>query len=135
MIDNQSGLLHSLNDADAETYLIDDDPQLSESALKQGVLVSFADYNNIGNLPYFSAIGVKKITEVRHLVETRLGEPVTAPARVNVELLLSKIHSNYFASAVSRLAEARVPRTPKAGLVSPMELLSMLRARLSDSWK
>ena len=126
---DQSGLLHALKDAEAGTYLIDDDPQLSHSASKQGVSVSFADHDSVGNLPFFAAIGVRKITEVRQIVETRHGEPGTAPARVNVDRLLSKIHSYDFASAVCRLAEARLPSTSKKGLVTPLELLDKLKAR------
>ena len=126
---DQSGLLHALKDAEAGTYLIDDDPQLSHSASKQRISVSFADHDSVGNLPFFAAIGVSKLTEVRDLVETRLGEPVSPPARVNVDRLLSKIHSPDFASAVCRLAEARLPSTSKNGLVAPLELLGMLRAR------
>ena len=126
---DQSGLLHALKDAEAGTYLIDDDPQLSHSASKQGMSVFFADHDSVGNLPFFTAIGVSKLTEVRQLVETRHGEPASAPARVNVDRLLSKIHSYHFASAVCRLAEARLTGTSKTGLVTPLELLDMLRAR------
>ena len=81
--------------------------KLSYSASKQGISVSFADHDSVGNLPFFTAIGVDKLTEVRQLVETRQGEPAAAPARVNVDRLLSKMHSPDFASAVCRLAEAR----------------------------
>ena len=126
---DQSGLLHALKDAEAGTYLIDDDPQLSYSASKQGISVSFADHDSVGNLPFFTAIGVDKLTEVRRLVETRQGAPAAAPARVNVDRLLSKIHSPDFASAVCRLAEARLPSTSKTALGTPFELLGMLRAR------
>ena len=126
---DQSGLLHALKDAEAGTYLIDDDPQLSHSASKQGMSVSFADHDSVGNLPFFTAIGVRKLTEVRQLVETRHGEPASAPARLNVDRLLSKVHSYHFASAVCRLAEARLTSTSKTGLVTPLELLDMLRAR------
>ena len=126
---DQSGLLHALKDAEAGTYLIDDDPRLSRSASKQGISVSFADHDSVGNLPFFTAIGVSKLTEVRNLVETRVGKPVSPPARVNVDRLLSKMHSPDFASAVCRLAEARLPSTSKNGPVAPLELLGMLRAR------
>ena len=126
---DQSGLLHALKDAEAGTYLIDDDPQLSHSASEQGISVSFADHDSVGTLPFFTAIGVNKLTEVRQLVRTHHGEPASAPARVNVDRLLSKIHSHHFASAVCRLVEARLPSTSKAGLVTPLELLGMLRAR------
>ena len=105
---DQSGLLHSLKDAEAETYLIDDDPQLSQSASKLAVPVSFADHNSVGNLAFFTEVGVKKLTEIRKAVGTRLGESAPAPTRVNVGTLLSKIHSNDFASAVSRLARSCV---------------------------
>ena len=126
---DQAGLLHALKDAEAGTYLIDDNPQLSHSASKQGVSVSFADHDNVGNLPFFAAIGISKLTEVRQFVETRHGGPASAPARVNVDRLLSKVHSPHFASAVCRLAEARLPSTSKTGLVTPLEQLDMLRAR------
>ena len=126
---DQAGLLHALKDAEAGTYLIDDDPQLSHSASKQGISVSFADHDSVGNLPFFTAIGVRKLTAVRQLVETRHGEPTSAPARGNVDRLLSKIHSPHFASAICRLAEARLTSTSKTRLVTPLELWGMLRAR------
>ena len=126
---DQSGFLHSLKDAEAETYLIDDDPQLSQSASELGVPVSFADHNSVGNLSFFTEVGVNKLTEVRQAIGTRLGEPAPAPTRVNVDTLLSKIHSNDFASAVSRLAEAALSSTSKAKVVAPLELLGALKAR------
>ncbi len=126
---DQSGLLHALKDAEAGAFLIDDEPQLSYSASEQGIAVSFADYGSVGNLPFFTEIGVKKLTEVRQLIRIRHGESISAPARVNVDRLLGKIHSHHFASAVCRLAEARLSNTSKTGLVTPLELLGMLRAR------
>ena len=126
---DQTGLLHALKDAEAGTFLIDDDPQLSHSASEQGIAVSFADHDSVGNLPFFTAVGVKKLTEVRQFIRMRKGEPVSAPARVNIDRLLAKLHSHHFASAVCRLAEARLPSTSKTGLVTPLELLGMLRAR------
>ena len=126
---DQSGLLHSLKDAEAERYLIDDDPQLAQAASTLKVPVAFADHNSVGNLSFFTAVGVKKLTEVRRAVGTLLGEPAPAPTRVNVNALLSKIHSEEFASAVSRLAEAALPSTSKARVVAPLELLGELRAR------
>ena len=57
---DQSGLLHALKDAEAGTYLIDDDPQLSRSASKQGISVSFADHDSVGNLPFVTSTSCKQ---------------------------------------------------------------------------
>ena len=126
---DQSGLLHSLKEAEAERYLIDDYPQLAQSASKLGVPVAFADHSSVGNLSFFTEVGVKTLTEIRQAVRTRLGEPAPTPTRVNVDNLLRKIHSNDFASAASRLAEAVLPSTSKARGVAPLELLGELKAR------
>ena len=136
---DQAGLLHSLKDAESGTYLIDDDPQLSHSVSKQGVSVSFADHDNVGNLPFFAEIGISKLTEVRQLVETRHGGTASAPARVNVDRLLSKVTHPISPrrSAVSPRLGCQVGRRPDWSLrlnyCTCLELA--LRSRLLSSWK
>ena len=102
---DQSGLLHSQMEAENGTYLIDDDPRLSERVVNQGLPISFADNARGGNLPFFTAVGARRLTEVRKRVGTRYGEETEVPRKGNADILLLKLHEDHFASAVSRLAE------------------------------
>ena len=126
---DQSGLVYSLKDAQVGKYLIDDEPQLSKAASKQGIPISFADSESYGNLSFFTAIGVKKLTGIRQRVGIKVGEEASPPKRVNVDGLLRRLHSVDFASAVSRLAEYTLSTKSKARTATQLGLLGELKAR------
>ena len=125
---DRDGFLHSLNEAKRGTYLIDDDPELAQAALAWEVPVAFADNAAGGNLQFYTSAGVRTLSEVRRKSGIELGETVSPHPRVNVDTLLSTLHSSEFASALAALSEYEMRKLSGSNPIAPLDLLERLRA-------
>ena len=125
---DRDGFLHSLEEAKQGTYLIDDYPELAQAVLAQGVPVAFADNTNGGNLRFYTSVGIKTLSEVQRKSGVKLGQIVSPHPKLNVETLLSRLHSSEFASALAALSEYEMRTLSGSKPIAPPALLKRLRA-------
>ena len=125
---DQDGFLHSLTEAKQGTYLIDDNPELAQAALAQGVPVAFADNTTVGSLRYYTSSGIRTLSEVQRKSGVKLGQAVSPRAKLNVDSLLSTLHSPEFASALAALSEFEMRILSGSRPITPRILLKRLRA-------
>ena len=125
------GRLYSQAEADEGMLLINDDPPLASELEACGSEVAFADISKPGSLEFFSAASVQKLTAVRHLEGTHIGETVAAGRTVKVEAVLETVRSDEFGSAFSRLVEHSVGMGRGGGSLTPFDLLTELKKRSS----
>ena len=126
-----NGRLYSQAEADEGILLINDDPPLASELEACGSEVAFADISKPGSLEFFSAASVQKLTAVRHLEGTHIGETVAAGRTVKVEAVLETVRSDEFGSAFSRLVEHSVGMGRGGGSLTPFDLLTELKKRSS----
>ena len=128
---DRRGLLHSQQEAQDGTYVIDDDPRLSEAASEQDVPVSFADTAASGSLRFYDKSGVKTLRLAAQRVDVAEGESIPTPAGLNVNAVLRRLHSADFATAVAALAEYELKTESGSKALLPLILEGELKARSS----
>ena len=104
LLDRQ-GKLHDMSDVYDGRFLIDDNPQMAQAVVGQGIPLSFADTSEQGTLGFFRAAGVKSLTGVQQRQRINIGELTDPPVWCNPSLILKHIHSSEFASALTALKE------------------------------
>ena len=125
---DRDGFLHSLIEAEQGTYLIDDYPELAQAALAQEVPVAFADNTAGGNLRFYTSAGVQTLSKVQRKSGFRSGQIVSPHPKLNVDGLLSTLHSSEFASALAALLEYEMRALSGSSPIAAPVLLKSLRA-------
>ena len=125
---DRRGKLHSLREANEGRYVIDDDPHLAEAVAEQNLPIAFADTTAVGSLKFFVEAGVKTLTTVATRERAVPGNPVPTPARLDVDGVLRKLHSQDFASAVAALAEYEMRTHPDSQAAPPLVIADTLNA-------
>ena len=121
-------MLHSLNEAVVEQYVIDDSPHLADALVEQGVPIFFADAENSESLRFYESAGVKKLTDVCKSVGIKVGDAAPTPPGLRSDDLLDVVHSSEFASAVVALTEYELTTRSKFKSISPRVLQERLQA-------
>ena len=101
---DSEGVLHSRLDVAAGRYVVNDDPKLAQILLDGHVPIAFADTENSKALRFFTSIGVQALTDIRHELETEIGELRDPPKWIDCAKVLGKIQSTDFRSALIALA-------------------------------
>jgi len=104
LLDRQ-GELHDMSAVRNDRFLIDDNPQIAQAIIDQGIPLSIADTSEHGTLGFFRTSGVKSITQVQQLETIHIGELINPPIWYNPSLILKHIPLPEFASALTALRE------------------------------
>ncbi|MHB1808130.1 MAG: protein NO VEIN domain-containing protein [Solirubrobacteraceae bacterium] len=100
------GRLHSIREAIALKFLINDYPDLAAAAAEARAPVAFAVPLEGRASHLLGATGVKRLSEIAVPLAADIGTPLEHDARLGVERVLSRLRTPYFASAVAALVSA-----------------------------
>jgi hypothetical protein len=98
------GRLHSLAEATAHKFVIDDHPVLGAALREVGAEVSFALTHRPASTSFYVAAGVLPLTEVARVFPTEFGECVDPGPSVRPAVVLERLRTATFASALWALA-------------------------------
>lgn len=100
-----NGKLHNLTEIQNESFVIDDNPQLSGEIKKLNLPISFAEVGKEGNIQFYKVkANVKQLTDISELTGYEIGEEKLAPHWFHQDKILQKLHDDYFIDAVKTLA-------------------------------
>jgi hypothetical protein len=108
LLDDQRRL-HTLSEATAGRFLIDDDPALASAAVTARVPVSFASFADTSDeraIQFLQAAGVRLLSSETTLAGTEYGPETPPEERLQLDSTLARLHDPNFASAVAALATA-----------------------------
>lgn len=125
---DRNGMLHSMTDIRQERLLNDDDPEMAQTVIEQGILLSFVDTSEHGTLAFFLSAGVKSLTEVRQRKGVVIGEESRPPRWFNPQPIFQQVHSSEFSSALFALAEHELAGSASNNLIAPYDLERRLNA-------
>ncbi|MFG1685201.1 DUF3883 domain-containing protein [Nonomuraea sp. NPDC049269] len=102
LLDDQGGL-HSVEEALAGSFLINDDPALASAALAARVPVSFAESSD-GAIGFLKAAGAKPLSGAAVLASVEYGPEAEQDQTGRTGSMLTRLRDPNFASAVAALA-------------------------------
>lgn len=122
------GMLHDILTVREERFLIDDNPQLTEAAVKQGIPLAFADTQEYGALRFFRNSGVKSLTQLQRRQGVNVGSPVESPKWCNTSKILEQLHLPDFASALIALREYELTGSLDSAAINISRVEKQLKA-------
>jgi hypothetical protein len=105
LLDDRSRL-HTLGEATAGTFLINDEPALASAALAAGVPIAFADTAGGQLTGFLTATGVRTLSSTATLAGTEYGPEAAPDHTLRPDAALTRLHDLNFASALSALGAA-----------------------------
>lgn len=118
-------MVHSLADSAAGRYVINDDPALADAIASQGGRLAFAEVTDESR-EFLAALSVPLLSSVVRAPEPRLGARRPAPAWLRAELILERLHSEDFASALAALLGAHAHAGTRIGWVAASRIARQL---------
>ncbi|MGW5266936.1 DUF3883 domain-containing protein [Microbispora sp. NPDC004025] len=104
LLDDQGGL-HSIKEAIAGSFLINDDPALASAALAAHAPLAFAE-NSDGVIRFLQAAGAKPLSGAAALAGIEYGPEIEPDQTGRTDSMLARLRDPNFASAVATLASA-----------------------------
>ncbi|RSM96247.1 hypothetical protein DMB42_48850 [Nonomuraea sp. WAC 01424] len=102
LLDDEGGL-HTLGEAIAGSFLINDDPALASAALAARAPLSFAEPSD-GVIGFAKAAGAKPLSGAAALADIEYGPEIESDPRLRAESMLARLRDPNFVSAVAALA-------------------------------
>jgi hypothetical protein len=109
---DETGILHRLGKVKSNSFLIDDDVQLSEAIRQNKNSIVFADVRERATKLFFMDLGVRFLTQVRRKLEDTIGEECKPPRWFNEEKNLERISRTAFGQALTKLVAHEFRRDP-----------------------
>ena len=125
---DKDGKVHSIIELRNESYVIDDEARIADSATQQGIPMVFADTNDIRSLRFYASIGAKPLSGICLRIGAEWTDEVDPPSGLNLGRVLSRLHSEYFSSALSTLVAYEFRNQQHIRFLTPTELQNRLQS-------